>query len=86
MLRWTKKIILITSIMVYSSIALYAQKRVACIGDSITKGLGLKKENKTYPQQLQELLGSNFNVQNFGFSGATLLSKGHKPYVETQEY
>jgi sialate O-acetylesterase len=86
MLRWTKKIILITSILVYSSIALYAQKRVACIGDSITKGLGLKKENKTYPQQLQELLGSNFNVQNFGFSGATLLSKGHKPYVETQEY
>lgn len=85
MLRWTKKIILITSIIVYFS-ATYAQKRVACIGDSITKGLGLKKDNKTYPEQLQELLGSNFNVQNFGYSGATLLSKGHKPYVETPEY
>ncbi|GEM62948.1 sialate O-acetylesterase [Sphingobacterium faecium NBRC 15299] len=64
----------------------YPQKKVACIGDSITKGLGIKNGNKTYPERLQELLGSNYDVQNFGFSGATLLRKGHKPYVETTEY
>lgn len=86
MLHWINKIIFITCLIVGPTMTIYAQKRVACIGDSITKGLGLKKDDKTYPEQLQELLGSNFNVQNFGFSGATLLSKGHKPYVETSEY
>lgn len=70
----------------WCTVMVYPQKKVACIGDSITKGLGIKNGDKTYPEQLQELLGSNYDVQNFGFSGATLLRKGHKPYVETPEY
>ena len=61
--------------------------RVACIGDSVTKGLGLKNpETQAYPAQLQALLGSSYQVENFGVSGATLLSKGHRPYVLTEEY
>lgn len=42
--------------------------------------------NDAYPSQLQMLLGENYEVRNFGHNGATLLTKGHRPYVETQEY
>ena len=64
----------------------FAQRRVACIGDSVTKGYGIKDEKDTYPAQLQELLGSDYLVGNFGHSGATLLNKGHNPYTKTQAY
>jgi len=61
--------------------------RVACIGDSVTKGLGLENpESQSYPAQLQSLLGSSYQVENFGVSGTTLLNKGHRPYVLTDEY
>lgn len=64
----------------------YAQKRVACIGDSVTKGYGIKDSTKSYPSRLQELLGNDFVVGNFGHSGATLLRKGHNPYDKSQAY
>ncbi len=65
---------------------LYAQKKVACIGDSVTKGYGIKDSTKSYPSQLQQLLGNDFLVKNFGHSGATLLRKGHNPYHKTKAY
>lgn len=46
--------------------------RVACIGDSITFGLGISDTNDTYPRQLQALLGSEYDVRNFGKSGCTV--------------
>lgn len=61
--------------------------RVATIGDSVTKGFGLENpESQSYPAQLQSLLGSSYQVENFGVSGSTLLSKGHRPYVLTDQY
>ena len=61
--------------------------RVACIGNSVTYGYGHKDPSKTsYPSQLQELLGNDYEVRNFGHSGATLLSKGHRPYINLPEY
>jgi|GEM_PF-2574097 sialate O-acetylesterase len=60
---------------------------VACVGNSVTKGYGLHSPEKdAYPSQLQRFLGKNYEVRNFGHNGATLLTKGHRPYVETQEY
>ena len=63
-----------------------AQKRVACIGDSVTEGYGISDSTLNYPAQLQKLLGSGFVVGNFGHSGATLLKKGHNPYHKTKAY
>lgn len=61
--------------------------KVACVGNSVTYGYGLnERETESYPAQLQKLLGSTYDVGNFGLSGATLLSKGHRPYVLTEEY
>lgn len=61
--------------------------KVACVGNSVTYGYGISdRETNCYPTQLQQFLGKSYYVENFGFSGATLLSKGHKPYINTQEY
>jgi sialate O-acetylesterase len=60
--------------------------KVACIGDSVTAGyLLVNPTTDSYPSQLQLMLGANYNVGNFGYSGATLLKKGHKPYYKTKE-
>lgn len=65
-----------------------AQKiKVACIGNSITYGSGVtNREKNAYPAQLQAMLGSNYEVMNFGVSGATLLKKGNIPYWNTTAY
>lgn len=61
--------------------------RIACIGNSITYGSGLADRSKeSYPAQLQALLGTGYEVFNFGVSGATMLKKGNKPYWNTPEY
>ncbi len=61
--------------------------KVACIGNSITYGAGVAdRENNAYPKQLQNMLGDQFKVQNFGISGRTLLNKGDLPYTESNEY
>jgi sialate O-acetylesterase len=85
--------LLIMLVLLIPDSALHAQSaenkkiRVASIGDSVTKGFGLENpESQSYPSQLQALLGSAYQVENFGVSGTTLLSKGHRPYVLTDEY
>lgn len=55
--------------------------KVACVGNSVTYGYKLAdRSSHAYPAQLQQLLGDNYRVENFGHSGATLLEKGHNPY------
>jgi lysophospholipase L1-like esterase len=56
-----------------------AGQKVACVGDSITFGM-LVSRGWTYPDQLQRMLGPDFNVTNFGVNGATLLRNGDRPY------
>ena len=55
-------------------VAAWAKVRVACVGDSITYGLGLAdREHESYPAQLQNILDEKFpgkyEVRNFGNSG-----------------
>ena len=47
--------------------------RVACIGDSITFGYGIKDPADTYPALLQKLLGDKYQVANFGNSGRGII-------------
>ena len=61
--------------------------RVACVGNSITYGTDIEdREHFSYPVQLQQMLGNGYVVGNFGKPGATLLYKGHRPYVEQPEF
>ena len=61
--------------------------KVACVGNSVTYGYGLKdRAHDAYPVRLQTMLGDKYEVRNFGHSGATLLFHGHNPYVKLQEF
>lgn len=61
--------------------------KVACVGNSVTYGAGIKdRANNSYPVQLQKLLGDKYEVTNFGHSGATALKNGHKPYWVAPEF
>ncbi len=61
--------------------------RVACVGDSITFGAGIKDRAKnSYPVQLGAMLGEKWEVRNFGVSGATMLKQGDNPYHKQKAY
>lgn len=62
--------------------------RVACVGDSITVGVGTANPNvESYPAQLGKLLGDKYEVRNFGHSGATALkASSPKSYFEQPEF
>ena len=84
-----KKQLLFISALVLGSLGWGQRKpiKVACVGNSITYGYGIEnREQNSYPSVLQRLLGKGYKVENFGHSGATLLSKGHRPYIQQEEY
>lgn len=61
--------------------------KVACVGNSVTFGYLLPdRERNAYPARLQQMLGEDYDVRNFGHSGATLLRHGHRPYNTLPEY
>ncbi|MGI6265208.1 MAG: discoidin domain-containing protein, partial [Acutalibacteraceae bacterium] len=62
--------------------------KVACVGDSITAGVGATGASTNYVGRLQKLLGSSYIVNNFGNSGKTLLKNaaGGNDYVLTNTY
>lgn len=83
------KKILFSSLLVLCALFVSAQTpvKVVCVGNSITYGHGIEnRERDSYPAQLQRLLGENYVVDNFGKSGATLLNKGHRPYMKQEEF
>ncbi|MBN2840283.1 MAG: hypothetical protein JXP37_04925 [Coriobacteriia bacterium] len=55
--------------------------RVACVGDSITRGTFVWRRRKNaYPAQLQALLGDGFCVRNFGVNGHAAQRTADRPY------
>lgn len=69
-------ILSVTLIVVFSGIG---ATRVACIGDSIT-------QFSTYPTDLQTMLGTSYNVREFGISGSTVLFSSFTPYIDQREF
>lgn len=83
-----KKLLALSLFLVWG-ILVSAQEsvKVACVGNSITYGYKLSDPQKeSYPAQLQQMLGEKYEVGNFGKSGATLLNRGHRPYMKQQEF
>ena len=69
-------VILVASLEAYVvAITLYEHQtiRVACVGDSITR-------DTTYPDDLEALLGTNYDVINFGVGRTTVSLDFEKPY------
>lgn len=53
--------------------------KLACVGDSITQGVGAAG-GQSWPDQIQRMLGAKWEVKNFGVSATTLMNSGDKPY------
>ncbi|NLX80482.1 MAG: sialate O-acetylesterase, partial [Proteiniphilum sp.] len=70
------KKILVLFLSLFVMLSTFAKPiKVACVGNSITFGyLVENREKNAYPYQLQTMLGSEYEVGNFGLSGATLLN------------
>ena len=82
-----KSKLLIILALVFTGLLQAQPIKVACAGNSITYGYTLQnRETESYPAQLQQMLGDKYTVGNFGKSGATLLNKGHRPYMQQPEY
>ena len=63
------------------------QIRVACVGDSVTYGFGIPNRGKNnYPAQLQTMLGDDYCVNNYGYSGRTVSDSGDRPYRAEKLY
>ncbi|GAA4438715.1 hypothetical protein GCM10023188_34470 [Pontibacter saemangeumensis] len=77
--------VLVCLFLLLNALPAFAQSKVkvACVGNSITEGSGLQK---TYPQVLQELLGEQYEVRNYGMGGRTLLKKGDYPFWNETKY
>jgi len=80
------KILFFLTFLLFSN--LYAETiKVACVGDSITFGARVEdRANNNWPKQLGSLLGTKYEVHNFGVNGATMLQKGNRPYWKTGQY
>ena len=66
--------------------------KVACIGDSITFGLGAKPETESYPARLAAAAGPLFDVRRFGSSGSCVVRSQKRAdgsprgYADTAEF
>ena len=62
-------------------------KKVACVGDSITWGFTILNPGKNgYPAVLQQLLGEDFEVRNYGYNDAAARFDAETPYVNKKVY
>ena len=58
------------------------EKRVACVGDSITYGCFVPGQPwNSYPRQLGRMLGRGYCVGNFGYTNRTALKSGDHPFA-----
>ena len=83
------KRLLLSFLLLFLLLPLSARRmiKVACVGNSITYGTGVvNREQNAYPVVLQRLLGKDYQVENFGKPGATLLRRGHRPYFDQPEF
>lgn len=66
----------------------HSKIKIACVGDSLTLGEigGPRHEGKDYPSQLQEILGENYAIENFGRNGATAFAGIPPSYNQTGQF
>ena len=67
---------------------LWEKRRIACIGDSITFGSGVVKHRKkeAWPYLLERSLGEEFQVLNYGISGATALLESEVVFKKAHDF
>lgn len=70
-----------------NSAAAKRKKKVACVGDSITYGCFVAGQPwNSYPTQLGRMLGTDYQVANFGYTNRTAIVTGDHPYTKEKLY
>ncbi|MFC5406087.1 GDSL-type esterase/lipase family protein [Cohnella soli] len=87
------RLVTITAAMIFAllipalSVSASTPIKVAFVGDSITYGSGLSDPtNGSYPTRVGRLLGSAYEIRNFGVPNKTMLKQGNDPYWNTTEF
>ncbi|MDD4758569.1 MAG: GDSL-type esterase/lipase family protein [Lascolabacillus sp.] len=83
---WSKIVLIVTFYLLVTSSIFGQPIKVACVGNSVTYGMGIENPEERYPAQLQVMLGNEYEVGNFGHSGATLMKHGYRPYWNLPEF
>ena len=74
-------------LLVALAIIQHAPIRIACVGASITEGVGTSNPKVTgYPSQLGAILGTTYVIGNFGNSGSTMSKSSDHPYWTTPQF
>jgi lysophospholipase L1-like esterase len=61
--------------------------KVACVGDSITRGAFVwRRKTRSYPAQLQAMLGEQYCVRNFGVNGHAVQQSADRPYWSSEAF
>ena len=61
--------------------------KIACVGDSITRGTFIwHRRKRSYPAQLQAMLGERFCVRNFGVNGHAAQQSADRPYWDSEAF
>ncbi len=61
--------------------------KIACVGDSITRGTFVwRRKKRSYPAQLQAMLGERFCVRNFGVNGHAVQQTADRPYWSSDAF
>lgn len=82
-----KKLFILFFSATFAAAAFADALKIACVGDSITFGDRVEnRELNNYPRQLQNMLGSNFEVRGFGVCGAALAKGSGYPYWTVKAY
>jgi len=77
-----KQIIFLLAI---ATLAHAAPIRIACLGDSITHGVGAET-GWSWPEQLDRMLDANWDVRNYGHSGASVAKEEKHTIWSQKEY
>jgi uncharacterized repeat protein (TIGR02543 family) len=60
--------------------------RIACIGDSNTYGFEIRDIGQSWPNQLGQLLGDDYLVNNFGSGGRGVIFASNDPYIDSDMF
>lgn len=69
----------------FAAVCAEAAIKVACVGNSITEGYGIW-DKKKYPEHLQDMLGSDYQVENFGHSSQMFRKNSGESYWKSDRF
>lgn len=69
----------------FATVNANAVTKVACVGNSITEGYGIW-DKKKYPEHLQDMLGSDYQVENFGHSSQMFRRNSGESYWKSDRF